>query len=70
MNAAQFNTELNELFNKAISEGVSARQMGFETMLGVITTQKHALLTWNARNQALAAMAANPQPPTILKPGE
>lgn len=70
MNAAEFNTALNELFGTAIAEGVVPHKMAFETMIGIIDCQKHSLLTWNQRAKTIASAAAQSAPPTIFKPGE
>lgn len=58
MNASEFNTELTKLIARAIKEGITVKNVGFETVIGIIESQKHALFDWRIASQAAAAQQA------------
>lgn len=64
MNAAEFSTRLTKLINEGLQTGVVQRKMGFETMLGIMETQKQMLHEW--RMQKIMAEEAAKQPGIII----
>lgn len=65
MNAAEFNTELGKLIDRAMEEGVMERKMGPIDIVGIIECQKADVL----RNfQDLARQAAADRAPRLYLP--
>lgn len=65
MNAAEFNTELGKLCDRALREGVAARKMGPVEVIGILECVKADFLR---AFQDLARKAARPERPIIYPP--
>lgn len=46
MNASEINAEFGKIVSRAIREGISSNKVGFETVVGIIESHKHALFEW------------------------
>jgi hypothetical protein len=66
MNATEINHELQKVMNRALSEGVIQKKVGFETVIGLLETHKQALYDW--RVHYIAQQVAE-QAPRIIAPG-
>jgi hypothetical protein len=66
MNAAEFNTEIFKLCDRAIKEGVAERKMSFETAIGIMEVHQQGLI--DIRKHVAIQSAAAESQTQIIKP--